>query len=81
MYIIRDVFNHNDAETNRTHENGHGSIQQNTQLPHSMTTTVRTTIDNLTASYQRAAISTLHCVMVGMVKCENNNERYEHRQF
>ena len=57
------------------HENGHDSIQQNTQPPHSMTMTVRTTIGDLTASYQRAATSTLHCVMVGMVKCENNNER------
>jgi hypothetical protein len=46
-----------------------------TQPPHSMTMTVRTTIGDLTASYQRAATSTLHCVVAGMVKCENNNER------
>ena len=30
-YIIRAVFNHSDAETNTRHENGHGSIRQNTQ--------------------------------------------------
>ena len=51
------------------HENGHSSIQQNTQPPHSMTMTVRTIIDNLTASYQRSAKATLLFVMVGMVKC------------
>ena len=51
------------------------TVSNKTQPPHSMTMTVRTTIGNLTASYQRAATSTLHCVMAGMVKCENNNER------
>ena len=45
------------------------------QSPHFMTMTVRTIIGNLKASYQRAATSTLHCVVVGMVTCENNNGR------
>ena len=70
IYIIRDVFNQNDAETNTRHANGHGSIRQNTQAiqrPHSMT--VRTIIGNLTASYQRSATSTLLFVMVGMAEC------------
>jgi len=49
------------------HENGHDSIQP----LHSMTMTVRTIIGNLTDSYQKAATSTLHRVMVGMVKCEH----------
>ena len=52
-----------------------------TQSPHSMTMTVRTIIGKLTASYQRAATSTLRYVMVGMVKCENNNGRQDHTQF
>ena len=47
-----------------------------TQPPHYMTMTSRAIIGNLTASYERqgAATSTLHCVMVGKVKCENNNK-------